>query len=112
MPIGQLADPTPTAPLVKRTAVETISAPLPLVFQREAIATLELDPDQQEAIAGLREHFIEEVGGLSQDPNDPAYLARWQKAQRSADARLTAEIGRPGVMRLDRAITAVEPEAR
>jgi len=108
--IAHLSDPTPAAPLVKRTASEVLSAPLPLVFQREAIATLGLDPDQQAAIVQLREFFIEEIGGLSQDPGAPDYLARWQRAQRSTDARLTAEIGRPGVMRLDRAMAAVEPE--
>ena len=111
LPLFPLANPTPPAPLLKRTPSEVVTAPLPLVFQREAIAKLQLDADQQVAISQLRDYFIEAIGGLSQDPADPAYLTRWEKAQRSSDSRLAGEIGRSGVIKLDQAVAPAEADA-
>src|SRR5579871_6303691 len=63
----------------------------PLAFRDVNLDKLGLTEAQkqgvQQAIAGLRQQFIEQIGGLNQDPSDPTYLQRWQKAQPQADAR-------------------------
>lgn len=66
---------------------------MPLVFQNVDLSTLNLNSDQIEAIENLRQNFLDEIGGTNQDPNDPVYLARWQKAQREVDGNLRGLIG-------------------
>jgi len=67
---------------------------LPLVLQDVNLATLKLNDDQKEAVAQIRQQFIDQIGGTNQDPSDPAYLARWQKAQPEMDDMLAGMIGR------------------
>ena len=66
---------------------------LPLVFQRVDSAALNLDGDQQAVIDQLRQNFMTQIGGTNQDPTDPAYLARWQKAQPAMDSMLRGMLG-------------------
>jgi hypothetical protein len=54
---------------------------------------LNLNEDQRRLIASLRQDFLQQIGGANQDPNDPAYLARWQKAQPEMDNILKSMIG-------------------
>jgi hypothetical protein len=68
----------------------------PLVLQNVDLSTLKLDDAQTQAIASIRESFWNSVGGANQDTkdtSDPAYLARWQKAQYQADNTLQAMLG-------------------
>jgi len=54
--------------------------PMPLVFQNINPAAMDLTADQLQVITSVRQSFLDEIGGTNQDPNDPAYLDRWQKA--------------------------------
>ena len=65
----------------------------PLVFQDVNPSALNLTSGQQEVISRLRQQFIDQIGGTNQDPNDPDYLARWQKAQRLMDDTLRGSLG-------------------
>ena len=65
----------------------------PLVLQDVDLSALNLTADQQQAIADIRADFLQQVGGGNQDPNDPAYRARWQQAQPAADGLLQARLG-------------------
>jgi len=66
---------------------------VPLVLQNVDMGALNLSDDQKQAIAGLRQDFLQQIGGTNQNPNDPAYLARWQKAQADADNMLMGTLG-------------------
>jgi hypothetical protein len=72
---------------------DPIPASVPLVFQNLDTSSLALDDQQTQAIASLRQRFVDQVGGTNQDPNDPAYLARWQQAQPAADSMLRSVLG-------------------
>lgn len=50
-------------------------------------------PSQHAALVGISNSFVKELGGSNQNPNDPKYPARWQKAQRNADDRMRAVMG-------------------
>lgn len=69
------------------------AATMPEAFQNIDTTALGLDDDQMQAIAALQKQFVDQVGGTNQDPNDPAYLARWQQAQPGADSMLRAIMG-------------------
>jgi len=66
---------------------------MPLVFQDVDRAALNLDPGQRQAIADLRQRFIEALGGPNQDPAEPAYRERWQQSQPENDDLLRGLIG-------------------
>jgi hypothetical protein len=66
---------------------------MPLAMQPLNLTALDLNSDEIKAINDLRQSFIQKVGGANQDPNDPAYLARWQAAQPEADGVLEWIIG-------------------
>ena len=66
---------------------------MPLVFQSFDPAALGLTDDQMRAIADMRQSFTDQIGGATQDPNDPAYLARWQLAQPALDNMLQGMLG-------------------
>ena len=68
-------------------------AVLPLVFQEIDLSRLNLNPDQLQAIDDLRQRFLDEIGGLQQDPSDPAYRERWTKSQPQIDDDLRGMIG-------------------
>lgn len=65
----------------------------PLVFQKIDSSALNLTEDQEQAIAGIQQDFLQQVGGRNQNPSDPAYQARWQQAQSASDAMLQAMLG-------------------
>jgi len=66
---------------------------LPLVFQEVDLTQLNLNPDQLEAIEDLRQRFLDEIGGLHQDPKDPRYRERWNQSQPQIDDDLRGMIG-------------------
>jgi hypothetical protein len=53
----------------------------------------ELNASQLEAADQVAGQFVEAIGGENQNPNDPAYLERWQEAQPSADEQLRLFLG-------------------
>jgi hypothetical protein len=67
--------------------------PMPLVMQNVDLSALNLNADQKQVIAGLRQDFLKQIGGTNHDPDDLAYQARWQKAQPDADNMLEAMMG-------------------
>jgi len=68
-------------------------APLPLVLQSVDPGLLHITPEQQQVIDSLRQMFVDMVGGPDQDPNDPQYLERWQRAQPVINQELKAQLG-------------------
>ena len=95
---------------VQASAPETAEPPvrIPLVMQTQALATLKLNDEQKEELEQLAQQFIQDVGGLNQDPNDPAYLSKWQKAQPKFDELIVRTIGSQALVDLDIAIPALE----
>jgi len=66
---------------------------LPMVFQGVDLTAMNLDSNQIQVINDVRQSFMNDIGGPDQNPNDPAYLARWQQAQPQADALLRDYLG-------------------
>jgi hypothetical protein len=66
---------------------------VPLVFHEVDPSILTLNPQQAQVVDDLRQKFIEAVGGPNQDPNDPAYLQRWQASQPEVDVDLWTLLG-------------------
>ncbi len=81
---------------------------LPLVFQTQALASLNLDAEQYAELGDLAQQFIQEIGGANQDPHDPAYLAKWLQAQPKFDRLIVNVIGRRALVDLDQAMPAPE----
>ena len=52
-----------------------------------------LTAEQESVLDELSKEFIQAIGGADQNPNDPEYLKRWQKAQPEIDAQLHAMFG-------------------
>jgi hypothetical protein len=63
------------------------------VFQDVDLAAMNLDAGQRQAIADLRQRFVEALGGPNQDPADPGYRERWLQSQAENDRLLRAMIG-------------------
>jgi hypothetical protein len=70
---------------------------LPLAMESVDLAAVDLSDQQIQAINALRQSFLDKIGGPDQDPNDPAYQARWQRAQPEADEILNHIIGDDGM---------------
>jgi hypothetical protein len=68
-------------------------AVMPLVLQPVDIAALNLSEQQLQVVQELRQQFLDEIGGANQDPADPAYRERWQKAQPEVDDNLRGMLG-------------------
>jgi hypothetical protein len=66
---------------------------MPIVFQQVDLAKLKLNDEQAQAINDLQQKFLDEVGGVGQDTNDPAYLEKWLRSQPEVDSDLRAMIG-------------------
>ena len=66
---------------------------LPLVFHEVDPSVLALNSQQEQVVNDLRQKFVQEVGGPSQDPNDPAYAQRWQASEPEADFDLWTMLG-------------------
>jgi hypothetical protein len=77
----------------RRPVLEVTEASMPLVFQDIDPAALNLSSGQLQAIDNLQQWFVNEVGGLGQDPNDPAYKERWLKAQSQMDDMTRGMLG-------------------
>jgi hypothetical protein len=105
VPITQSPGP-PVAPRLNPPGLAT--APMPLVFQSEALASLDLGEEQQEELDELRRQFIQEVGGTGQNPVDSSYLERWQKAQAMSDKRIARVVGRQAMAGLESMVTPAE----
>jgi hypothetical protein len=52
-----------------------------------------LSPAQQAVVSGLRDSFVEQVGGAGADPSTPEYAQHWQQAQPSYDQRMKVLLG-------------------
>jgi hypothetical protein len=86
-------DATPASQLSRSRNSSQSPPVLPLVFQNVDLHALNLNNQQVQAINDLRQSFVDAIGGLNQDPQDPAYLDRWQKAQPEADLILQGMLG-------------------
>jgi hypothetical protein len=73
--------------------IQPAGAATPLVLQNVDLSTFKLNDAETQAIANIREDFLNNIGGANQDASDPAYLARWQKAQFQADTTLHSILG-------------------
>jgi hypothetical protein len=69
------------------------TGPLPLALQDIDLSTLNLNADQKQLVADLRQRFLQQVGDPVRDQSDPAYLERLKKAQPEMDGILKAMIG-------------------
>lgn len=78
---------------VQPRLVPVVEPVYPVAFRQVDLANLGFGPSEQEAIKQVQEQFVQDIGGLNQNPNDPAYLARWQQAQINADDELRAALG-------------------
>lgn len=67
---------------------------MPLVFQDFGSGLWNLTDGQLDAIEEIRSSFLSQIGGMEQDPADPAYLEKWQKAQPEIDAQLWFKLGK------------------
>ena len=65
----------------------------PLVFQNVNADAMGLSDSQKAAIQQLQQQFVKDIGGPNQDPNNPAYLAKWQQAQFQSDTMLEYQVG-------------------
>ena len=66
---------------------------VPLFLQPLNPTNLNLNSGQLQAIADLREQFIAQLGGLEQNPDDPAYRDKWLQIQPEYDELLRGMIG-------------------
>ncbi|HEX3799004.1 MAG TPA: hypothetical protein VH413_09915 [Verrucomicrobiae bacterium] len=83
-------------PVARARVAPQVAQPLsmPLVFADVDLSALHLDDARVQVINNLRQQFLDEVGAnTNADPNDPAYLERWRKAQPEADQMLRGMIG-------------------
>ena len=66
---------------------------MPAIFANVASNSLNLSPAQQSLLDGLRNSFVNQLGGPGADPNSPEYAARWQAAQPRMDQNLKVLLG-------------------
>jgi hypothetical protein len=78
---------------VQRDRLQTQPILMPLVFQPADLTKLKLNDEQAQAISDLRQKFLDEIGGVGQDTNNPAYLEKWLKHQPEIDSDLRGMIG-------------------
>jgi len=92
--LEQVANALPASPISRnRRRLQDNRIVLPLVFQNVDLSALNLNSQQIQVITDLRQSFFDEIGGPNQDPNDPAYRKRWQKAQPDIDNMLRGDLG-------------------
>lgn len=92
---AKIADLLGLKPAPATVASVTPAAPLtaPLVLQNLDLSALNLSADQTQAIAGIRQDFLQETGGANPGSLAPASQAGWHKAQAEADNKLEALLG-------------------
>jgi hypothetical protein len=94
--VGEQAAPgqfSPTAEISSHNRSPERVVSMPLVFQDIDVNQLNLNREQLQAIDDLRQRFLDEIGGLEQNPSDPAYRERWLKSQPQIDDDLRGMIG-------------------
>jgi hypothetical protein len=94
-------------PSVTRTRLLDRQALVPLTFQEVDLSGMNLDQRQIAVINELRQKFRDDLSGAGQNPADPAYLKRWQEAQRENDDLVSGLLG--GQFFLDYQIQATQP---
>ena len=77
-------------------------------FMRPIGDKLEFTSDQSQAIDEVRQWFLNQVGGANQDPADPEYMRRWEKAQPQADGLLLGKLGLEAYLQYANAIRQSE----
>lgn len=91
-----------TQPESLRQRITTFAPPAnpvyPLAFRQVDLASLGFGAAEKNAIDQVRQQFVNDIGGPDQNPDDPAYLARWQTAQANADDALRGALGSQGFM--------------
>jgi hypothetical protein len=90
---NQMAAATPPAAPPPLPSAASQPVALPLVFQNFDPVALNLNDEQRQVIASVRQNFLEQIGSSNLNTNDPAYLARWQEAQPAADNMLQGMLG-------------------
>ena len=96
--VATTVHPSEVTEAVSEDSPQTISArnarvAWPVVFVPKEIASTGLNANQSSVVERLRNQFVEEIGGTNQDPNDPAYLKRWQVAQSKIDQSVKTMLG-------------------
>ena len=90
-------DPAKPAPSAAQKATseskQKSTAPLPIVFQRVDPKFLKITPEQQELIDQLQQSFLDQIGSENQDPNDPQYRERWERARWIIDQQFKTQLG-------------------
>ncbi len=79
---------------------------IPAAMQEVDQSALNLTADEQQAVAEVQQNFVSDVGGTGQNPNDPAYLQKWQNSQAVADGMLRARLGQARYMEYLQAMSA------
>jgi hypothetical protein len=93
------------APVFSAGAVlaQTRPAEVPLALKESSTAALASSGGGAQVVAGIRDEFVNNIGGPEQNASDPAYINRWRTAQRRADEQLRAQIGKEAFNRLSSA---------
>lgn len=73
---------------------------LPMVMQNLDLSQLNFNDQQKQAFEDVHQQFLADVGGSNQYPHDPAYWARWQKAQSVADNQLLGQLGNDAYIKI------------
>ena len=102
------AHPSPPRSLRNNSGNDVVS--MPLVLQNVDPALMKIDSRQAGVISDLRQEFEREIGGPSQDPNNPAYRQRWLTAQRNSDDMVRGMLGRQ--FYIDYQLQAVDPRSQ
>lgn len=78
----------PTYPAVAmHNTVPATSSAAQASANGSALAAPQMSPQEQAMLDKINGDFVNAVGGPDQDPNDPAYQARWDAAQAESDAQ-------------------------
>lgn len=85
--------PTTLEPAAANTPARLSAPHYPVVYQDAIAAAPQLSAAEQAVIERVQQQFLADIGGFNQNPQDPAYLARWQTAQQQADDALRASLG-------------------
>lgn len=83
---------SPQSNQVKTQISEEEPVSLPLVFQ-EPDPKSNISDEDRTRWNSLRETFIKAIGGVYQNPDDPQYMSRWEKAKPQVDAQFKALVG-------------------
>jgi hypothetical protein len=84
-------NPTPVTTAVATAPATSLT--LPLVLQNVDLSALNLNNDQKQEIASIRQDFLQATGGANPSSIAPADQAGWQNAQTRADTILEGIIG-------------------